>query len=147
MTLFLSEAEMLDRYVDGLRRSASRAGEFLSVAENKKLKLFVEFIEGIKVAAGSAHQLAHSQMNPKWLDARDILEGVIAMSNKIADTDIADEQLGPVWLKVQQVLNDMVDSGRKLATSKAMKWEDIISNLDHRAKNADILGKTDGLIL
>lgn len=142
MTLFLNEAEMLDRYVDGLKRSASRAGEFLSVGPDKKLKLFVEFIDGIKVAAGSAHQLAHSQMNPKWLDARDILEGVIILSNTI--TDYSDEQVGPVWLKVQQVLNDMVDSGRKLATSRAMKWEDVIANLDSRAKNADLFGKTDG---
>lgn len=145
MSLFLSEAEMLDRYVDGLKRSASRAGEFLSVGPDKKLKLFVEFIDGIKVAAGSSHQLAHSQMNPKWLDTRDILEGVITLSNTI--TDYGDEQVGPVWLQIQEMLNRMIDSGRKLATSRAMKWDEIISNLDHRAKNADILGKTDGLTL
>lgn len=145
MTLFLSEAEMLGRYTDGLKRSASRAGEFLSVTPDKKLKLFVDFIDGIKVAAGSAHQLAHSQMNPKWLDVRDILEGIITLSNTI--TDYTDEQVGPVWLSVQQALNNMADTGKKLATARAMKWDDVVANLDHRAKAADILGKTDQIQL
>lgn len=141
MTLFLSEAEMLDRYVDGLKKSASRAGEFVSAGENKKLELFTDFIDGIKVAAGSAHQLAHSQMNPKWLDTRDILENIITLSLGI--TNFIDEEAGPLWIRIQESLNDMVDSGRKLAFSKAMKWEDITAHLDHRAKNAESLSKSD----
>ena len=141
MTLFITEAEMLDRYTDGLKKSASRAGEFLSVGEDKKLKLFVDFIDGIKVAAGSAHQLAHSQMNPKWLDIRDILEGIVTLSHGI--TNFTDEQAGPIWLKIKENLDTMVDTGRRIATSKAMAWTDIMANLDHRSENADSLSKTD----
>jgi len=142
MTLFITEAEMLDRYIDGLKKSASRAGEFLLVTGNKKLNLFVDFIDGLKVAAGSAHQLAHSQMNPKWLDIRDILEGIVTLSHGI--TNFSDEQAGPIWIKIKENLDTMADTGRTIATSKAMVWSDITANLDQRAKNAAILGKTDG---
>ena len=142
MTLFITEAEMLDRYIDGLKKSASRAGEFVSAGENQKLKLFVDFIDGVKVAAGSAHQLAHSQMNPKWLDIRDILEGIVTLSHGI--TNFSDDQAGPIWIKIKEHLDTMTDTGRRIATSKAMAWTDIIANLDHRAENADVLGKTDG---
>lgn len=142
MTLFITEAEMLDRYIDGLKKSASRAGEFLSAKENEKLRLFVDFIDGIKVAAGSAHQLAHSQMNPKWLDTRDILEGIVTVSHQITNYD--NEQVGPVWLRIQESLNNMIDTGRRIATGKAMGWQDIMLNLDARAKSAGILSKDDG---
>lgn len=55
MTLFVSEPEMLIRFVDGL-----------------------------KVAAGSAHQLAHAQENPNWLKVRDLLENLIESGQKMA---------------------------------------------------------------
>jgi hypothetical protein len=55
MTLFVSEPEMLVRFVDGL-----------------------------KVAAGSAHQLAHAQENTNWLKVRDMLEALIESGQKMA---------------------------------------------------------------
>lgn len=55
MTLFVSEPEMLNRFVDGL-----------------------------KVAAGSAHQLAHAQENPNWLQVRDLLETLIEKGQRLA---------------------------------------------------------------
>ena len=79
----------------------------------------------------------------KWLDVRDILEGIITLSLKISTLEVSDEHLGPVWIRIQENLNDMVDSGRKLATSKAMRWVDIEKHLAHRAENADLLGKLD----
>lgn len=55
MTLFISEPEMLNRFVDGL-----------------------------KTAAGSAHQLAHAQENPSWLKVRDYLENLIEKGQRLA---------------------------------------------------------------
>lgn len=55
MTIYISEPEMLARFVDGL-----------------------------KVAAGSAHQLAHAQENPDWLKVRDLLENLIEKGQKMA---------------------------------------------------------------
>lgn len=40
-------------------------------------EMLVRFVDGLKVAAGSAHQLAHAQSNPKWLAIRDLLENII----------------------------------------------------------------------
>ena len=55
MVIYLSEPEMLARFVDGL-----------------------------KVAAGSAHQLAHAQENPNWLKIRDYLESIIENGQRLA---------------------------------------------------------------
>jgi hypothetical protein len=42
------------------------------------------FVDGLKVAAGSAHQLAHAQQNSNWLKVRDILENLIESGQKLA---------------------------------------------------------------
>lgn len=55
MTLYVSEPEMLNR-----------------------------FVEGLKTAAGSAHQLAHAQQNPNWLQVRDLLETLIEKGQRLA---------------------------------------------------------------
>ena len=44
--------------------------------ETTEPEMLVRFLDGLKQAAGSAHQLAHAQQNPKWLQVRDLLEGV-----------------------------------------------------------------------
>lgn len=124
---------MIERYVDGLNRSSSRAQEFISEqSPQKKAELFVDFIDGIKVAAGSAHQLAHEQMNPKWLDARDLLEGVISVSQSITVFSGTDARL---WNSIKQSLDMMVVQGKKIAFSKSMSRVDVLANLDQRLKN------------
>jgi hypothetical protein len=131
LTLIITEAEAIERFIDGLKKSASRAEEFLTAESKDKARLFIEFIEGIKTAAGSAHSLAHYQMNPKWLDTRDILEGVIAVSQSIlAHTD--DDK--PFWKQIKTALDTLQVTGRTMATSRAMKRSDVLLHLDERAK-------------
>lgn len=47
-------------------------------------EMLVRFVDGLKVAAGSAHQLAHAQSNPQWLQVRDLLESLINSGQKLA---------------------------------------------------------------
>lgn len=42
------------------------------------------FVDGLKVAAGSAHQLAHAQENTNWLKVRDMLESLIEKGQRLA---------------------------------------------------------------
>jgi hypothetical protein len=136
MTLYISENEMLERYVDNLKKASARAGEFPKTELKKRPSLFVDFVDALKVAAGSAHQLAHAQMNPKWLDTRDIIEGIVTVSQTLPVHTEADNYL---WLRIRDSLDMMVISGRKLATSRAMLRPDVLAHLDVRAKNADKL--------
>lgn len=123
---------MIERYTDGLQRSASRAKEFIEEkSEIKKAELFVDFIDGIKVAAGSAHQLAHAQENPKWIDTRDLLEGVIAVSQSITVFSGVDPSL---WTSIKTSLERMIVTGKNLYTAKAMLRSDVLRNLDAREK-------------
>ena len=47
-------------------------------------EMLVRFVDGLKIAAGSAHQLAHAQENPTWLDVRDKLEILIIAGQQMA---------------------------------------------------------------
>lgn len=47
-------------------------------------EMLIRFIDGLKIAAGSAHQLAHAQENPNWLKIRDALETMIEQGQKLA---------------------------------------------------------------
>lgn len=130
--LEISETEMLNRYIDSLKKASSRAVEFNKTEMKKRPALLVDFVDGLKIAAGSAHQLAHAQMNPKWLDTRDILEGIITVSQTLPIHSEADNFL---WTRISSSLDQMVVTGRKLATSKAMNRLDVLRNLDHRAQS------------
>lgn len=47
-------------------------------------EMLARFVDGLKVAAGSAHQLAHAQENPNWLKIRDMLESIVENGQKLA---------------------------------------------------------------
>ncbi len=47
-------------------------------------EMLVRFVDGLKIAAGSAHQMAHAQSNPNWLKVRDYLENLIEAGQKMA---------------------------------------------------------------
>jgi hypothetical protein len=47
-------------------------------------EMLLRFVDGLKTAAGSAHQLAHTQENPNWLKVRDMLENLIESGQKMA---------------------------------------------------------------
>lgn len=139
MTLYVNESEMIERYVDSLKKAASRADEFTRAEEDKKPKLFVDFIDGLKVAAGSAHQLAHAQMNPKWLDLRNLLENII----EIGQTLPTFSGTNPLWLKIKGNLENMAVQGQKMFNSRSVSRQDVLDNLDHRLKNLpDLDGKS-----
>lgn len=132
MTLLITESEMLERYIDGLKKASSRAKEFTVEPMSERPRIFLEFIDALKIAAGSAHQLAHAQMNPKWLDTRDIIEGVITVGGSLPLHKEADNYL---WIRIKESLEHMVVTGRALATSKAMTNQELQINLDARSKD------------
>lgn len=131
MTLYVTEQEMIDRFIDSLKRAADRAKDFPETPMNKKGEKFVEFINDIKVAAGSAHQLGHAQENPKWLDTRDLLENIITVGYTLPQNS---ENENGLWAKVQTLLEQLSETGRKLATMRAMKRVDVLTHLDARSK-------------
>lgn len=47
-------------------------------------EILLRFLDGLKQAAASAHQLAHAQQNPQWLQVRDMLEGIRATGSVLA---------------------------------------------------------------
>lgn len=121
---------MLERYIDSLKKAASRAKEFTVEKMSERPRIFIEFIDALKVAAGSAHQLAHAQMNTKWLDTRDILEGIITVGGSLPLHKEADNYL---WLRIKESLEHMMITGRKLATARAMTGAELQINLDARS--------------
>lgn len=133
MTIYLSESEMFERYVDGLTKSSSRANEFMITSLNKQPALFTDFIGGIKVAAGSAHQLFHAQENPKWLKIRDILEGVIEVGQNLP---VHTENQAHLWKRIKESLDVMILKGSNLFVSKPMVRHEVLLELEKREKSA-----------
>ena len=132
MVLYLSETEVHERLNEGLKKSAARAGEFVTAKDKQRPKVLVEFVEGIKTAAGSAHALAHYQANPKWLDIRDILENIITIGEGIP---VFEEAANPIWIRIQTNINELLETCKKIYTMKAMKRQDVLAHLDFRGKN------------
>lgn len=126
MPIEVSEKEMLYRFGDGLKQAAARAGEFYRSPNERRPQLFIDFIQGIKVAAGSAHQLYFAQENPKWLELRDKLEQVIEIGRSFPPST---DNRNLVWLKIKSLLEALETSGSKLGTSKAMTRTDVLANL------------------
>ena len=133
MVLYVSESEMIERFSQGLSKSAARAKEFLTIPQDKKPQTFVDFIDGIKVAAGSAHQLAHAQENPHWLEVRDYLEGVIELGQNLPT--LSTEKTSHLSLQVETNLLNMKDIGIKMARAKPMSRNDVLANLTLRELN------------
>lgn len=46
--------------------------------------MLLRFVDGLKISAGSAHQLAHAQQNPGWLKVRDLLENLVIQGQTMA---------------------------------------------------------------
>ena len=133
MVLYVSESEMIERFGQGLSKSAARAKEFLTVSQDKKPKTFVDFIDGIKVAAGSSHQLAHAQENPRWLEVRDYLEGVIELGQNLPT--LSTEKTSKLWLQIESNLLNMREIGIKMARARPMSRNDVLANLSLRELN------------
>lgn len=137
MVVYLNEQEMIDRFGDGLKKAASRTDDFLQAAPVNKPRIYADFIEGIKVAAGSAHQLAQTRESPKWLKIRDILELVIVISQELP---VAKQDDGPAWKRVKEQLEALHKTGIRLYLSRPEKRQDVLVELAireqaERAKN------------
>lgn len=120
---------MTYRYADGLKQAASAADEFTKQPESERPEIFNKFVQGLKVAAGSSHQLAHYQENPNWLTIRDCLEKVIEVGSALPTYG---EQTFPQWFRIKELLDGMRDKGLKLAISKAMPRYEVLSRLNQR---------------
>ena len=49
MTLYVNEHEMIERYVDSLHKASTVANDFVSAKEQDKPRLFVDFVDGLKI--------------------------------------------------------------------------------------------------
>jgi len=132
MPLEITEKEMLSRFTDALKQSASAAKELAEPMNEKQPKALHDFIHGLKVAAGSTHQLGIYRENLSLLDVRDILEQVIDASQSMVAASISGS---PYWVSIQDFLKNMSEQGVKMAESKAMSRQDVLANLVLRAKN------------
>lgn len=126
MSIEIQEPEMIQRYGDSLSRAASHAKEFMTVEEVRKPTLFVEFIAELKVAAGSAHQLAIYQENPNWLSVRDTIEGVIDIGQT---TPIFTSAQAGQWLVIKQSLERMAENGLRMARAKSLSRAEVLGKL------------------
>ena len=108
----------------------------MKVDGNKRLSLFVEFVNAIKISAGCSHQLAHARhdQSPYWLEIRDKLEAVIDISSKLP---IYDEKQAYVWTQVAGSIKGLAEGVRQLYKSKALSMDVVNKMLDHRLENAD----------
>jgi hypothetical protein len=126
MTLYVTEQEMIERYVDSLKKASSRAVEIIKSDLNKRPKLFIEFIAELKIAAGSTHQLFHSQQNPYWLKIRDTLEKIIEVGETVPPQTAKQNGL---WFQIKTALDSMIDRGQKLFIVKPMKTLDVLAEM------------------
>lgn len=120
---------MIERFNDSLKRSAARAKEFMSTPEAEKPALFVDFINGLKVAAGSSHQLALTQENPYFLTVRDTIEKIIDIGQELPT--FIGQQAG-LWFSIKLSLEGIADTGFKMATRKALTRQQVLTQLDFR---------------
>lgn len=131
MTIYVSEYEMVQRFEGGLKQSASAVTELQKSTLQERPEIVVKFIDGIKVAAGSAHQLCHAQENPHFLDIRDKLEAIISQTEVLVTSASPDN---PLWTKIREHLLGIADKGKRMATSKGMTRAEVLTNLDVRSK-------------
>lgn len=132
MTLYVTEKEMIYRFVDGLKKAADRCLEIIKAEENQKPLLFTEFLHSIKISAGSAHQIAHAHEDPQWLSIRDLLERVIEAGQQIP---VMTNHQNGLWMNIKKSLDSMRVRGEKLFVSRPKRRSDVLFELDQRFKN------------
>lgn len=135
MTLYVQESEMIERFDDSLSKASARAKEFMKTEEVDKPALFIDFIDGLKVAAGSAHQLAMAQENPNFLTIRDTLEQIIEVGQQLPT--FTGQQAG-LWFQIALSLDGIKETGVKQARAKAMTRQNVLAQLDLRQKNVKL---------
>lgn len=132
MSIEISESEMLYRYADGLSKASSAAKQLSQPMNPDQPQALADFLHGLKVAAGSAHQLGVYRENFSLLDVRDILENVIDQVQEMTATAVSGN---PLWARIEEFLKGMSDKGTKMADSKPISRQDVLSELNYRQKN------------
>ena len=143
MTLYVTEREMIQRYVDSLSSARSCALGMIRSPLAEQPKIFIEFIASLKRAAGSAHQLCFAQLDhsTSWLSLRDRLEKIIELSKQLPSFT---QNNNGLWFNISQTLEALIALGQKLATQKAFSRNDILFDVDQRAKNPQGLEPANG---
>lgn len=75
-----------------------------------EVECLMEFVDGLKKAAGTAHAMAHYQANPDWLKIRDLLENVIEQGQRLATSKAMPRA------QVLQKLDQRIRDGSMLST-------------------------------
>lgn len=127
---------MVNRLIDSLKKASSRADEFTKVEQKEKPVLFIDFVNGLKVAAGCSHQLAHSRIDqsPYWLSIRDNLEKIIEIGQHLPT--FSGEQ-NFLWKGISESLSELSKDVFILFQSKGTPWATVEKMLDERLSNAD----------
>lgn len=132
MNLYVNESEMLERYGENLKKAASIAGNFTKTKEVDRPKLFVEFINSLKIAAGSAHQLGVTRLEPLWLNLRDVLEKIVELGQQLPNLG---DSVNRHWVGIQKNLEILAYRGRVLGESRMRPRQDVLQDVDRRMKN------------
>lgn len=133
MSLYLTESQILQRYVDCLKEAKDCAIRMVKSPLDEQPKIFIQFIDVLKKGAGCCHQLAHSRdgQNTKWLVLRDNLEKIIDLGKTLPSLT---KQNNGAWLQISKVLGQLVEHGKKLYDTKAMTRAETLFDLDLRQR-------------
>ena len=129
---------MVDRLTDSLKKASARAEDFTKAESREKPRLFVQFVDALKVAAGSSHQLAHSRIDqsPHWLGIRDRLEGIIEISQKLP-TFTGESNF--LWQGISDSLKALSKAIKELFDSRALPYATVDKMLQARLERANEL--------
>lgn len=133
-----TENEAISRFIDGTRGAADYMLQLQNIDKYPKSSQYL--LRSIKEASGSAHQLAHMQQNPIFLQIRDQLEAMMRESGRLALLNHIGKN--PPLMRGRSVFahnSDLLKAlsilGKKIATAKAMKRPDVLFMVDERERS------------
>lgn len=134
-----TENEAISRFVDGTSCAADYMLQLQNIDRYPKSSQYL--LRAIKEASGSAHQLAHMQQNPVFLQIRDQLESMMRESGRLALLNHIGKKPPlvkgrSVFIHNSDLLRALAILGKKIATSKSMKRTDVLFMVDERERNA-----------
>lgn len=136
-----TEKEAIARFVEGTRYASDYMLQLQDI--DRYPRSSKHLLRWIKEASGSAHQLAHMQQNPIFLQIRDQLEAMMRDSGKIALMNHMGKKPPlvkgrSVFIHNSDILKALAILGNKIATSKSMKRSDVLFMIDERARVANV---------
>lgn len=129
MALEIGEREMINRLSDSMKEAADRANILASGITIEKPQALSEFLHALKVAAGSAHQLAIYRENLSLFNVRDTLEKVLEYSR---DLPLSMNNSSLIWLSIRDSLLGIRETAIKSADAKAKARQEVLAELTFR---------------